>query len=194
MAVIAVLDSGVFAGHPHIGRIRGGYNAVEGSPGDAWMDELGHGTAVTAAIQDLHPEAEILAVKIFQRQLRTDIATIRRGALWALEQGAEWLNLSLGTAKEEHRAELEELLNQGGRWVSAAVDNGIAFLPGSLPGAIGVVSDAQLARHEFRQRPDGLYAASPYPREIPGVPPERNLKGISFAVANLTALLSRQTR
>ena len=31
--------------------------------------------------------------------------------------------------------------------------------------------------------------ASGYPRPIPGVPPERNLKGISFAVANVTGLL-----
>jgi hypothetical protein len=28
--------------------------------------------------------------------------------------------------------------------------------------------------------------ASGYPRPIPGVPPERNLKGLSFAVANAT--------
>ena len=31
--------------------------------------------------------------------------------------------------------------------------------------------------------------ASGYPRPIPGVPPERNLKGISFAVANATGIL-----
>ena len=31
--------------------------------------------------------------------------------------------------------------------------------------------------------------ASGYPRPIPGVPPERNLKGLSFAVANATGLL-----
>lgn len=33
--------------------------------------------------------------------------------------------------------------------------------------------------------------ASGYPRPIPGVPPERNLKGISFAVANVTGVLAR---
>ena len=32
--------------------------------------------------------------------------------------------------------------------------------------------------------------ASGYPRPIPGVPPEHNLRGISFAVANATALLA----
>jgi hypothetical protein len=33
--------------------------------------------------------------------------------------------------------------------------------------------------------------ASGYPRPIPGVSPERNLKGISFAVANVTGVLAR---
>jgi hypothetical protein len=32
--------------------------------------------------------------------------------------------------------------------------------------------------------------ASGYPRPIPGVPAERNLKGLSFAVANATGLLA----
>jgi len=36
-----------------------------------------------------------------------------------------------------------------------------------------------------------VLAASPYPRPIPGVPPERNLNGISFAVANATGVLAR---
>jgi hypothetical protein len=34
-------------------------------------------------------------------------------------------------------------------------------------------------------------AASGYPRPIPGVPPERNISGLSFAVANVTGFLAR---
>jgi len=43
--------------------------------------------------------------------------------------------------------------------------------------------------------PDGrtLYHASGFPRPIPGVAPERNLKGISFAVANVTGLIAKST-
>ena len=33
--------------------------------------------------------------------------------------------------------------------------------------------------------------ASGYPRPAPGIPPERNLKGLSFAVANVTGTLAR---
>jgi len=38
---------------------------------------------------------------------------------------------------------------------------------------------------------DRVVVASPFPRPIPGVPLERNVHGISFAVANATGLLAR---
>jgi hypothetical protein len=36
-----------------------------------------------------------------------------------------------------------------------------------------------------------VFRAAGYPRPIPGVPPERNLKGLSFAVANVTGVVAR---
>jgi hypothetical protein len=36
--------------------------------------------------------------------------------------------------------------------------------------------------------------ASGYPRPIPGVDPDRNLKGLSFAVANVTGVLAGDLR
>ena len=58
------------------------------------------------------------------------------------------------------------------------------MLPGSLDGAIAVAPE-DCPRDTFRYR-QGVFYASPYPRPIPGVPPERNLQGASFAVANMT--------
>jgi hypothetical protein len=55
---------------------------------------------------------------------------------------------------------------------------------------VGVDADVTCPRDRFRYR-DGLFLASPFPRPIPGVPPERNLHGVSFAVANMTGLLAR---
>ena len=60
---------------------------------------------------------------------------------------------------------------------------------------VGVLLDWDCPRDGIRLHAtsDGrkVYAASGYPRPIPGVPPERNLKGISFAVANVTGCLAR---
>jgi hypothetical protein len=36
-----------------------------------------------------------------------------------------------------------------------------------------------------------VFRASGFPRPIPGVPPDRNLHGISFAVANMTGFVAR---
>jgi hypothetical protein len=36
-----------------------------------------------------------------------------------------------------------------------------------------------------------VFRASGFAREIPGVPPERNLHGISLAVANMTGFVAR---
>ena len=45
------------------------------------------------------------------------------------------------------------------------------------------------------EREDAIpwYKAAPFPRPIPGVPREKNLSGVSFAVANVTGFLARAT-
>jgi hypothetical protein len=37
-----------------------------------------------------------------------------------------------------------------------------------------------------------VYTAPPFPRDIPGVPRERNLKGVSFAVARVSARIAAE--
>jgi hypothetical protein len=174
---IAIIDSGVYDGHPHVGRIAGGI-AIAG--GDL-TDRLGHGTAVAGAIRENAPDAELYAVKIFDRRLSAEIDTIVRALEWCAEQGMELINLSAGTPVAEHRARLERFVETGPIVVSVA---------GMLPCTIAVAPDAECPRDRFRFR-DGVFHASPYARPIPGVPPERNLNGASFAVANMTGFVAR---
>jgi hypothetical protein len=80
--------------------------------------------------------------------------------------------------------------------VAAYEMNDKRAFPGSLAGVIGVVLDPTCPRDQFREiQRDGrtLYAACGYPRDIPGVPPEYNLHGISFAVANVAGFLAAKT-
>jgi hypothetical protein len=56
--------------------------------------------------------------------------------------------------------------------------------------------DPSCGRHELAVALHGApravgFASSGYPRPIAGVPVERNLSGISFAVANVTGFLAR---
>lgn len=177
---IAVIDSGIHEGHPHVGAVAGAIHFA----GTDTVDRLGHGTAVAGAIREKAPDADLFAVKVFDRRLSTEIGAILRALQWCRDERMDIVNLSLGTSNPEHRAPFEEVLRGNGIVVSAA-----GMLPGSLPGVIAVAADEHCPRDRFRQR-DGIFLASPFPRPIPGVPPERNLSGASFAVANMTGFVA----
>jgi hypothetical protein len=196
---IAVVDSGVFAAHPHVGGIAGGVALdADGRPGGDVIDRMGHGTAVAAAIREKAPEAELLAVKVFDRSLATTVAGLVEAIRWAASAEAVLINLSLGTANAAHEpalaAAVREASDLGSMIVAAAPQDGVNWLPGALPGVIAVQLDWECPRDACRLAggPDGGFSlrASGFPRPIPGVPPAQNEKGQSFAVANATGLLA----
>lgn len=192
---IAILDSGINPNHPHVGNVAGGVEiSALGQSGD-FLDRLGHGTAVAGAIHEKAPAAQILAIKIFDKRLAATVDQLVAGIEWALVHNAQVINLSLGTSNPKHRSKLEPVIEKairaGVRVVSALQLDGVPCFPGSLPGVLGVEEDASLPREEVRITGDRAIA-SPYPRPIPGLPPERNLSGISFAVANVSGYLCAQ--
>ena len=170
----------------------------DGSLSNDCIDRLGHGTAVIAAIREKAPDAEILPIKVFWQHLATDVPTLVRAIDEACARGAAVINLSLGTADCRRRAQLEAALGRaaaaGAVIVSATSGDGVQWLPGSLEGAVSVRLDWTCPRDAYRlveQNSRTIVGASGYPREIPGVPRERNLKGVSFAVANATGFVAR---
>lgn len=219
---IGVIDSGVHAAHPHIQGVAGGVAITRDGREEAdYVDRIGHGTAVAAVIREKAPGAEIFSVKIFHDRLATGIETLSRAIEWCVENGMHLINLSVGTSNPDHeaalRAAVERVRVNGITLVAAYEDGGVRWLPGCLtlpsvvPASVGqavplvsrleaglapVALDWDCPRGEYRtdNLPDGrtLFRASGFPRPIPGVPPERNLKGISFAVANVTGLLARE--
>ncbi|HUF75896.1 MAG TPA: S8 family serine peptidase [Longimicrobiales bacterium] len=195
---VAVIDSGVNVPHPHLPAVSGGVGIdPEGRETDDYVDVLGHGTAVAAAIHEKAPAAQILAVKVFQRELATTARTLVRAIDWAAARGVRLVNLSLGTPLELRAAELEPVVERAVRAgtivVSAFELDGHRWYPGSMDHVVGVCLDAEQPRElvAVAEREGRLVLrASPYPRPIPGVPRERNLNGISFAVANATGCLA----
>lgn len=188
---VGVIDSGVHASHPHIGRVAGGVTIRERSTEDSFTDLLGHGTAVMAAIQEKAPEADYFAVRVFQSELRTNVEILCRAIEWCIEQRIEVINLSLGTTNPAHAHRFLRLIPYAGILVSAREMEGAPAFPGSLPGVIGVGVDWDLPREWYALRNGTEFFASGYPRPIPGVPKERNLSGISFAVANMAGFVTR---
>lgn len=196
---VAVIDSGVHAVHPHVGGVSGGFGIrQDGTLDDDFVDRLGHGTAVAAAIREKAPDSEILAIKVFWRTLKTDVATLVHAIEEAADRGASVINLSLGTAEMQHRERLQNAVSAASRCGSIVVaandEGGTRWLPGSLDGVVAVRADWACDRHAYQvgSLDDRLVlTTSPYPRDIPGVPRERNVSGISFAVANAAAFVAR---
>jgi len=191
---VAIVDSGVHAGHPHVGGVAGGIAIDDAGREHAdYVDRLGHGTAVTAAIREKAPYADLLAVKVFDRTLSTNMTSLIAGIDWAVRSGAHLVNLSLGTSRVAHEEALRDVVARAARAgtviVSARSDEGVSWLPGSLAGVLPVEVDWTLPRDRYTAVAiDGttVFHASGFAREIPGVPPERNVHGVSFAVANMT--------
>jgi subtilisin family serine protease len=197
---VAVIDSGVNPRHPHIRGVAGGVSIV--SPDkiteNSFLDTLGHGTAVMAAMQEHAPKAEYFAVKLFHGSLRTTTPALLAAIEWALAKEVHVINLSLGTLNFTYRDRFRELAKRaeesGTILVSAREAEGQACLPGSLTGVIGVSLDWECPRTRYRYQEtagDAFFYASGYPRALPGLPRERNLHGISFAVANMTGFVVR---
>lgn len=193
---LAVLDSGVFAGNAHMRRpVQGGVTLLPEGERDGFEDTLGHGTAVCALLQEMAPEAELFSVKIFDRRLSTTVSIVLRAIDWCVEHRIDIINLSLGTTNEAHRplflSAIERVRSAGAVLVSAYEAGGATMLPGSLPGVVGVVEDASCPRDEYRVLAERRFAGCPFPLDIAGVPRERNLRGVSFAVAHLSARIAR---
>ena len=195
---IAVIDSGVHAAHPHVGRLAGAVAFDDDGrlTGDG-VDRLGHGTAVAAAIHEKAPEADLLAVKVFDRSLASTGRALEAAIAWTAAQNVMLINLSLGTTNVDHRPALAQAIRQaadaGAIVIAAAPDAEHDWLPGGLPGVVSVALDWECARdvcHVSAADGEVRIRASGYPRPIPGVPPERNVKGQSFAVANATGLVA----
>ena len=182
---IAIIDSGIRPGHPHVGEIAGAVEITLAGEGPDAIDRLGHGTAVAGAIREKVPDAELYAVKVFDRRLTANIGVILRALEWCRQHYMDLVNLSLGTENPAHREGFLRVLGEDLLVVSAA-----SALPGTLAEVIGVAPDPDCPRDVFRYH-DGMFHASPYPRPIPGVPVARNLQGTSFAVANMTGLVAR---
>jgi subtilisin family serine protease len=183
----------------HVNGVAGGISiGADGSVTEDFVDHIGHGTAVTAAIKEKAPDAEIDSIRVFDTKLSTSVTTLVHALRWAADAGMRLVNLSLGTSKSTHRAALTAAIadvRRRGVIVASARDDRVWSGCPAAP-----------FRRDFRARRLGLsrdtfravnacarvvFRASGFPREIPGIPLQRNLHGVSFAVANMSGFVAQ---
>lgn len=202
---VAVIDSGADDATMRGGPSRTGVSFdAAGVRGNDTRDRHGHGSAVVATIRAVASDVEILPVKVFDLDLRATADALVAAIDFAAGAGVHLINLSLGTTNVAHRLRLGEALVRAARAgagvVAADVDeSGTAWLPGSLPLAVGVSTDGTVppgtavvtvsqegAVRVLRARAGGVPAVV----RAAGTAPTPD--GVSFAVATVTGLLALQ--
>ncbi len=190
--LVAMLDSGVAANHPHLaGTAVRGFSLDGEDRSDDFSDRTGHGTACAAALARLAPDAEILAVRLLDEDLRTTSAALAAGIVTAAEEGAHVITLSLGTRAPESEALLADAIGRasaaGAICVAAAHPRGAAMWPADLPRVISAQAHRSCPLADLYRVPGPLprYVASGWPRPIEGRPATDNLYGPSFSAVHV---------
>jgi subtilisin len=118
---VAVIDSGVESDHPDLGGCvdAAGAVMVSVSPdGVAQVitgphgDSFGHGTGCAGIIHALAPEARITSVRVLGPHLGGKAVSFLRGLGWAIEQGFDVINMSLGTNRQDWALAFYEVCDQ----------------------------------------------------------------------------------
>lgn len=176
---VAVVDSGVAADAAAIvGWYRPPNPALPGGDADRHAphpDLNGHGTRCASFI-GRHGGVELLSVQVLNARNRGNGAAVIEGVRWALQAGADLVNLSLGTTNAAYRDALRVLDAMAAEQAAvlvAAIDPGEASLLAELtqvvtvgcPGDTGVdvrAPDPTLAERPFgpRARPSRSFAAA----------------------------------
>jgi len=203
---VAVIDSGIEAGHPRVGPVTSGLalsydpdaeDLVRREPGPH-ADLFGHGTACAGIIRAVAPDCRLHSVRVLGERLTGKGVVFAAGLEWAIESGFRVVNMSLSTGREDYFALFHELADRAyfaGVMLVCAVNNVPAP---SYPSQYASVFS--VAAHEARD-PFGIdYNPSP-PVEFgaPGIDVEvawngggtTTTTGNSFAAPHVAGLIAR---
>lgn len=161
---VAIVDSGIEAGHPLVGRVQGAFAVAETADGeltvveDSEGDLYGHGTACAAIVRKLAPECEIHSVRVLGGELTGTGPILLHGLRWAIEQRFQVINLSLSTTKSKFALDLRELADRayyrGTVLVASAHNMPVESYPWRFSSVLSVGSHAGNDPFEFYVNPE----------------------------------------
>jgi subtilisin family serine protease len=192
---IAIIDSGINPGPPHVGSIIEGHGyeinpeTGQAAQTDDFMDNIGHGTAIAGIIKEKVPDAGLYAVKIFSRELGTSIPVLTQALTWCVRQRFDLIHRSLGVANKASAEPLKQ-------WCDTARERGILIIasargaehriyPACFSNVVGAYRHPDCAWDDLMFHTGSLaaFGTHGFPRPIPGLPQEKNFQGHSFAAA-----------
>ena len=166
---VAVIDSGLNTAPALFeGRILEGGVNFSGSGDDTYADDLSHGTHVTGTICELTPEnVKILPIKSFNNKGSASDEQIYAGIMYALENGADVLNMSFGgLGVNPLEVEAMMIAEESGIICCAAAGNNADdaryYYPSSIQSCITVGAvDQDMERASFSNYGEMLDVAAP---------------------------------
>ena len=156
---VAVVDTGAQLDHPDLEENFEGvarYDFVENDrnpteravglddDGDGLKDEMmGHGTHVAGIVARVVPAAEIMPLRVLNSEGRGNTFTIAKAIVYAQSNGADVINLSLGSSRQSAtlRGVIEDTVSDG-VVVAAAAGNSNSNLPHYPAAGNGTVASA----------------------------------------------------
>lgn len=201
---VAVIDSGIEASHPAIdGRISGYVLVREGENGLEYdtaphEDVYGHGTACAGIIRSFAPDCELYSVRVLGATLSGRATVFAAGLRWAIDNGMNVCNLSLGTPKRDYYGLLHELADlayfRNVMLVTAANNQPVPSFPSVYASVVSVAAtdDKDPYRYYYNPVPPVEFGA-------PGIDVRvawrdgswLNTTGNSFAAPHITGLVTR---
>jgi subtilisin family serine protease len=172
---VAIVDTGVSPVSELAGRLLPGYNAITG--GTDATDDNGHGTAAATVLAAQGDNGDLVAgvcwtcrilpVKVLGADGAGDYSDIADGVIWAADNGADIINLSLGGADDgQVLREAVAYAVASGVLVIAAAGNSAStshFYPAALPDvlAVGASSQTDTRNLDSNYGPDWVDIAAP---------------------------------
>jgi hypothetical protein len=216
--IVAVLDTGVDGTHPDLkGNLVDGYSTITNEiiSKDVNSDYQGHGTHVAGiiaakkndiGITGISPDAKIMPIKVLGANGGSDL-TVASGIKYAVENGANVINLSLGGERNLFEKndnltciEINNAINKNIPVIVASGNQGSYLNPLNLPagceGSISVAAiDKKLNKSYFSSFDSSIFIAAPGVDIISTIPFNDNynydyMSGTSMAAPHISGAVA----
>lgn len=152
-------------------------------------DTLGHGSTLASLILYAAPRVQLVNAQVLTQGVTTAAAAVAAGLYWALAQGVQLVNLSLGLRDDRAvlRAACAAAVAQGVLLVAATPARGGPVYPAAYPGVLRVSGDARCQPGEWSWLATVQATIGTCPRGLDDGP---RGGGASCATARVTGLLA----
>lgn len=190
--LIAIIDSGCFNHKLLREKLIYGKNFTSEGNSQNVIDNFGHGTHIAGIIHDIIPEAQLLIIKVLDRYGYGTIDDITQGIYYALDKGANIINVSIGyeDPDDELKAAIEAAEIKNVPVICAAGNNNTIEYPAQYGISVGSI-DNKGNVSEFSTNNATLYALgedieSTYLNDSYEI-----LTGTSMATAKMTGYIAK---